>query len=101
MSFGLTNVPATFMTLMNDILRPFLDDFVVVYLDDILIYSRTAEEHTTHLKKLVLRENQLYAKSSKCRVRQDRGELLGTHGGSMRHPHATRQDGRHQEMAEA
>lgn len=79
MSFGLTNAPATFMSLMNDILRPFLDDFVVVYLDNILIYSRTAEEHTTHLKKVlsVLRENQLYAKLSKCEFAKTEVNFLG------------------------
>jgi len=79
MSFGLTTAPATFMTLKNDILRPFLDDFVVVYLDDILIYSRTAEEHTTQLKKVlsVLRENQLYAKLSKCNFAKTEVNFLG------------------------
>nr|CAD1831088.1 unnamed protein product [Ananas comosus var. bracteatus] len=61
MPFGLCNAPATFMRLMNDILRPFLDDFMIVYLDDILIYSRSWEEHLAHVKKafILLEEHQL------------------------------------------
>ena len=50
MPYGLTNAPATFQNLMNDVLREFLDKFVVVYLDDILIFSDTEEEHTEHIK---------------------------------------------------
>jgi len=50
MTFGLTNAPATFMRIMNDVLRPFLDDYVIVYLDDILIFSETWEEHLKHVK---------------------------------------------------
>jgi hypothetical protein len=66
--FGLTNAPATFMTLMNDIFRDYLDKFVIVYLDDILIYSKTKEEHLQHVAVILqtLREHQLYAKLSKC-----------------------------------
>ena len=68
MPFGLTNAPATFCTLMNEILHPYLDQFVVVYLDDIVVYSSTLQEHVEHLKKVfkVLRENQLYVKREKC-----------------------------------
>src|SRR3954466_5039199 len=68
MSFGLTNVPATFSRLMNYIFMEYLDKFVVVYLDDILIYSKTEEEHAEHLRLILekLREHKLYAKYSKC-----------------------------------
>jgi hypothetical protein len=68
MPFGLTNAPATFCTLMNDIFCEWLDDFVVVYIDDILIYSSSLEEHEEHLRKVFqrLRENKLYAKLEKC-----------------------------------
>ena len=52
MPFGLTNAPATFCTLMNEILHPYLDMFVMVYLDDIVIYRDTLEEHVVHLKKV-------------------------------------------------
>ena len=68
MSFGLTNAPAYFMNLMNKIFMKYLDKFVVVFIDDILIYSKTEEEHAEHLRLVLetLREHQLYAKFSKC-----------------------------------
>ena len=68
MPFGLTNAPATFMDLMNRVFRPYLDQFVVVFIDDILVYSRDEKEHEQHLKIVLqtLREKKLYAKLSKC-----------------------------------
>src|SRR3954466_7228699 len=68
MSFGLTNAPAYFMNMMNKIFMKYLDKFVVVFIDDILIYSKTEEEHADHLRLVLetLREHQLYAKFSKC-----------------------------------
>ena len=65
--FGLTNAPATFI-LMQEVFQPFLDKFVIIFLDDILIYSKTKEEHERHLRMVLqtLRENKLYAKKSKC-----------------------------------
>jgi hypothetical protein len=68
MSFGLTNAPAHFTYLMNSIFMPELDKFVVVFIDDILIYSKNEEEHAKHLRIVLtcLREHQLYAKFSKC-----------------------------------
>jgi hypothetical protein len=68
MPFGLTNAPATFQHLMNNVLSPYLDDFVTVFLDDILIYSKTPEEHAVHLRKVLelLRNHELYCKASKC-----------------------------------
>ena len=64
MPFGLTNATITFCTLMNKIFHPFLDKFVVVYLDDIVIYSNTLEEHVDHLRKVfrLLRQNEIYVK---------------------------------------
>ncbi|KAL0551545.1 hypothetical protein IC582_010634 [Cucumis melo] len=68
MSFGLTNAPAVFMDLMNRVFREFLDTFVIVFIDDILIYSKTEAEHEEHLRIVLqtLRDNKLYAKFSKC-----------------------------------
>jgi len=68
MSFGLTNAPAYFMYLMNHVFMEYLDKFMVVFIDDILVYSKNEEEHEEHLRLVLqkLREHQLYAKLSKC-----------------------------------
>ena len=68
MPFGLTNAPTIFMDYMNRVFRLYLDKFVVVFIDDILIYSKTIEEHEEHLRLVlgILREKQLYAKLDKC-----------------------------------
>jgi hypothetical protein len=68
MSFGLINAPAYFMYLMNKVFMEYLDKFVVVFINDILIFSKTEEEHEKHLRLVLekLRSNQLYAKFSKC-----------------------------------
>jgi hypothetical protein len=68
MSFGLTNAPAHFMYLMNSVFMPQLDKFVVIFIDDILIYSKSEEEHAQHLRVILqrLRDHQLYVKFSKC-----------------------------------
>ena len=67
MSFGLTNAPAYFMYLMNKVFMEYLDKFVIVFIDDILVYSKNEEEHEGHLRLVLqkLREHQLYAKFSK------------------------------------
>eukprot|EP00253_Pinus_taeda_P031774 PITA_31774 len=77
--FGLTNAPATFMCLMNGIFHPYLDQFVLIFIDDILIYSRTIEEHHEHLRIVLqtLREHQLYAKFSKCNFFKEEIQYLG------------------------
>ncbi|KAL0540408.1 hypothetical protein IC582_024645 [Cucumis melo] len=79
MSFGLTNAPAVFMDLMNRVFREFLDTFVIVFIDDILIYSKTEAEHEEHLRMVLqtLRDNKLYAKFSKCEFWLKQVSFLG------------------------
>lgn len=79
MPFGLTNALTTFRTLMNKVFQPYLDRFVVVYLDDIVIYSDTLNEHVDHLRTVfkVLRENKLYVKKEKCSFVKDEALFLG------------------------
>ena len=74
MPFGLTNTSTVFMCLMNNVLHKYIDKFVVVFIDDILIYSKTKEENEEHLKIIlqVLREHQLYANFSKCDYFKDK-----------------------------
>ncbi|GKC43600.1 putative reverse transcriptase domain-containing protein [Tanacetum coccineum] len=68
MSFGLTNAPAVFMDLMNRVCKPYLDKFIIVFIDDVMIYSKTKQEHEEHLKLILelLKKEELYAKFSKC-----------------------------------
>jgi hypothetical protein len=79
MPFGLTNAKATFMRIMNDILRPFTNNFVVVYLDDILIYNETWAEHFQHIHQVLhtLCQHKLYANLEKCSFGMDRVHYLG------------------------
>ncbi|CAI7790948.1 unnamed protein product [Closterium sp. NIES-53] len=79
MPFGLTNVPATFQMTMNEAFRPLLDKCVIVYLDDILVYSRDKQQHLADLEAVftVSDEHRLLTKGSKCEFFQDRLEFLG------------------------
>ena len=79
MPFGLTNAPAAFMDLMNRVFRPYVDQFVVVFIDDILVYSKDQESHDTHLRVVleILRKEQLYAKLSKCEFWMNEVSFLG------------------------
>lgn len=79
MSFGMTNAPAAFMDLMNRVFKSYLYDFIVVFIDDILIYSKDREEHEKHLRTAlqIFREKKLYAKLSKCEFWLDSVAFLG------------------------
>ncbi len=79
MSFGLTNALAAFIDMINKVFKPFLDHFFIVFIDDILVYSQTEEEHVWHLRMVMqtLREHQLYAKFSKCEFRLESISFLG------------------------
>ena len=79
MPFGLTNAPATFQSLMNDVLSEFLRKFALVFFDDILIYSNSLSDDIHHLRSVlqVLRQHQLFAKMSKCTFGQTEIEYLG------------------------
>ena len=77
--FGLTNAPAAFMDLMNRVFKPYLDKFVIIFIDDILIYSKSQAEHEGHLRIVLqtLREHELYAKLSKCDFWLQEVDFLG------------------------
>ena len=79
MSFGLRNAPTAFMDLMNRVFRPYVDQFVVVFIDDILVYSQDRESHDAHLRVVseTLRKEQLYAKLSKCEFWLNEVSFLG------------------------
>jgi hypothetical protein len=79
MSYGLTNAPAYFMYLMNKVFMEYLDRFIVAFIDDILIFSKTMEEHEEYLRLVLekLRSNQMYAKFSKCEVWLTEDAFLG------------------------
>lgn len=79
MPFGLNNAPVAFMDLMNQMFKPFMDKFVIVFIDDILVYSKKIEEHEQYLRLVlqILRDPRLYAKFNKCEFWLDRVVFLG------------------------
>ncbi len=86
MPFGLTNAPATFQSVMNNMFREYLGKFVLVYLDDILVYSKSKEEHVQHVQKVldILRQHKFYAKMKKCQFMTPEllylGHVISEHG---------------------
>ena len=79
MSFGLINAPTSFIGLMNRVFRPLFDRFLIIFIDDILVYSRSEDEHIMHLRMVLqtLRDHQLYVKFSKCEFWLDQVAFLG------------------------
>ena len=79
MSFGLTNALVAFMDLMNRVFKPYLDQFVVVFINDILVYSKSRKEHERHLSIVLqtLKDKRLYAKLKKCEFWLDKVSFLG------------------------
>ena len=79
MSFGLTNVPSTFQSLMNDLFRTYLRKFILVFFDDILVYSKTWDDHLSHLRTIlkILKTNHLFAKATNYRFGVSQVDYLG------------------------